>query len=281
ELDEDDEEQLAEEEMLEGLAVDEVAKALHAVFKTHGTLFAPAFHGVVPVAVKYLHERDPAARQWAICVFDDLVEFTGPASSQYAGDFLEPVTQALRDQSAPDLRQAAAYGVGVMAQFGGDAYADFVVSAALPALLEIISRPDAREEDNVYATDNAVSAIAKILRFYGSKLSDARALLQTWFGALPVTHDEDEVPSVYEYLVQVVAEQPDALVPNGDAQMLRHLVKVVVSALAAFDFVPALAQALIALMQNSMQALDASAKAELWAEISPEQQQALQAKGLF
>ncbi|KAJ2145972.1 importin subunit beta-3 [Coemansia sp. RSA 564] len=281
ELDEDDEEQLAEEEMLESLAVDEVAKALHAVFKTHGTLFAPAFHGVVPVAVKYLHERDPAARQWAICVFDDLVEFTGPASSQYAGDFLEPVTQALRDQSAPDLRQAAAYGVGVMAQFGGDAYADFVVSAALPALLEIISRPDAREEDNVYATDNAVSAIAKILRFYGSKLSDARALLQTWFGALPVTHDEDEVPSVYEYLVQVVAEQPDALVPNGDAQMLRHLVKVVVSALAAFDFVPALAQALIALMQNSMQALDASAKAELWAEISPEQQQALQAKGLF
>ncbi|KAJ2344876.1 importin subunit beta-3 [Coemansia sp. RSA 2618] len=276
ELDEDDEEQLAEEELLEGLAVDEVAKALHAVFKTHGTAFAPAFQGVVPVAVKYLHERDPAARQWAICVFDDLVEFTGPASSQYAGDFLEPIAQALRDQSAPDLRQAAAYGVGVMAQFGGSAYADFVVNAALPLLLEMLARADAREEDNVYATENAVSAVAKILRFFGANLTDAHMLLQTWFRALPVTNDADEVPSVYEYLVQLMRESPDALVPQGDVQALVHLVKVLVVAMADFEFMPELKQTLGQLLESSVKALDDGAKAKLWAEITPKQQSVLQ-----
>ncbi|KAJ2763506.1 importin subunit beta-3, partial [Coemansia nantahalensis] len=95
EVDEDDEDQMAEEEALEGLAVDEVAKALHAIFRTHGAAFAPMFREMLPLAHKYLGERDPAARQWAICVFDDLVEFTGPASAPYASGFLEPIVAAL------------------------------------------------------------------------------------------------------------------------------------------------------------------------------------------
>ncbi|KAJ2318217.1 importin subunit beta-3 [Coemansia sp. RSA 2704] len=281
ELDEDDEEQLAEAELLEGLAVDEVARALHAVFQTHGAAFAPAFASLLPVARTYLHERDAAARQWAICVFDDLVEFTGPASAPHAAAFLEPLAQALRDMAAPDLRQAAAYGVGVMAQHGGDAYADFVAGVALPALLALIARPDARAQDNVFATENAVSAVAKVLRFHAARLPDARAVLQAWFRALPVANDEDEVPPVYEYLAQVLREQPDALVPPGDAAALAHVVKAVAAPLAAFDLAPELAQALLALMQKSMQALDAPAQAALWAEIPREQLQALQAKGLL
>ncbi|KAJ1726941.1 importin subunit beta-3, partial [Coemansia biformis] len=281
ELDEDDEDQMAEEEALEGLAVDEVAKALHAVFRAHGAAFAPAFRAMLPVAHEYLHERDPAARQWAICIFDDLVEFTGPASAQYAAEFLEPLAAALRDTASSDLRQAAAYGVGVMAQFGGDVYADFVAGTALPALLAGIARPDAREADNLYATENMVSAVAKVLRFCPAKIADARAVLQAWFRALPISNDEDEVPFTYEYLVSVIREQPDALLPPGDARALAHLVKVVSEPLAALDVPPALAQALVALMKESLSALDAAARAALWAEIPPEHQQALQAKGLL
>ncbi|KAJ2162829.1 importin subunit beta-3 [Coemansia sp. RSA 552] len=280
ELDDDDEEQLAEEEMLEGVAIDEVSKALHTVFKTHGASFAPMFQRILPVAHQYLQERDPSARQWAICIFDDLVEFGGSASSQYAGDFLQPLAAALSDAS-PDLRQAAAYGVGAMAQFGGDAYAEFVVSAALPAMIEQISKPTAREQENVFATENMVASMAKVLRFYGSKLPDARSLLQTWFKALPISNDEEEVPAAYEYLVQAINEQPDALVPNNDPQALKHLVKVIVEPLAVFDFSKELSQALVAVMQKSIQSLDDAAKAALWSEIPPEQQQALQTKGLI
>ncbi|KAJ2777475.1 importin subunit beta-3 [Coemansia javaensis] len=281
ELDEDDEEQLAEEEALEGLAIDEVAKALHAVFRAHGPAFAPAFRTLLPVAHKYLRERDPAARQWAICIFDDLVEFTGPASAQFAGDFLEPLAAALGDATAPDLRQAAAYGVGVMAQFGGDAYADFVATTALPAMLAAVARPDARAPENVFATENMVAAIAKALRFCAARVADPRAVLQAWFRALPISNDEDEVPFAYEYLVSVVREQPDALLPPGDRRALAHLVKVVAEPLAVLDVAPALAQALVALMRDSLAALDDAARQALWAEIALEHQQALRAKGLI
>ncbi|KAJ2557738.1 importin subunit beta-3 [Coemansia sp. RSA 1933] len=279
ELDEDDEEQLMEEEMLEGQAVDEVARALHAVLATHGPAFVPVFQNVLPIAHKYLHESDPAARQWAICVFDDLIEFAGPASAQYASEFLEPIGKALRDTTAPDLRQAAAYGVGVMAQFGGDAYADFVVNAALPAMLETIGRPDARDPENIYATENNVAAIAKVLRFFAAKLPDAKALLQTWFRALPVCADEDEAPAAYEYLVQVLREQPEALMGNNDPQALKHLVKVVVEALAVCTFAPELTQALVDIMQKTMASLDESTKAEMWESVPLDQKQALRSRG--
>ncbi|KAJ1735150.1 importin subunit beta-3 [Coemansia sp. Benny D160-2] len=286
ELDEDDEEQLVEEEMLEGLAIDEVARALHAMLATHGPAFVAMFQNVLPIAHMYLQESDPAARQWAICVFDDLVEYAGPASSQYASEFLKPIAQALRDTNAPDLRQAAAYGVGVMAQFGGDAYAEFVVGAALPAMLESLASNDARSTENVYATENIIAAVAKVLRFFGGKLPDAKGLLQTWFWALPVCNDADEAPATYEYLVQVLSEQPDALLlsANGtgsgnDPRALKHLVSVVVEALAACSFAPELVQALVAIMQKTMASLDDSARASLWASVSPEHQRALQSKG--
>ncbi|KAJ2741550.1 importin subunit beta-3 [Coemansia sp. BCRC 34301] len=282
ELDDDDEEQLAEEEMLEGLAVDEVAKALHAVFSTHTHAFAAEFRTVLPVARKYLSERDPAARQWAICVFDDLVEFSGPDSAPYAADFMLPIQVALSERASPDLRQAAAYGVGVMAQFGGSAYADFVVGAALPVLLSELSRGDARVAENVYATENAAAAVAKVLRFLGARVGDASAVLQAWFAALPVVNDEDEADGVYEFLVQMLRDQPEALLgSSSDPQALRHLVRVSAEALAVCSFTPALTQALAGIVRETMAAFDDAARAELWAELPRDQQEALQAKGLF
>lgn len=60
-------------------------------------------------------------RQWGLCIFDDIVEHCSPGSFKYAEYFLRPMLEAVCD-SSPEVRQAAAYGVGVMAQFGGDSY---------------------------------------------------------------------------------------------------------------------------------------------------------------
>lgn len=63
-------------------------------------------------------------RQWGLCIFDDIVEHCSPASFKYAEYFLRPMLESVCD-SSPEVRQAAAYGVGVMAQFGGDSYRPF------------------------------------------------------------------------------------------------------------------------------------------------------------
>lgn len=70
-------------------------------------------------------------RQWGLCIFDDVVEHCSPSSFKYAEYFLRPMLQSICDNS-PEVRQAAAYGVGVMAQFGGDSYRPFCTGTYVP-----------------------------------------------------------------------------------------------------------------------------------------------------
>jgi hypothetical protein len=68
--------------------------------------------------------KDASSRQWALCVFCDLIEFTGPSSTPYQPYALQFMAQSLSDES-PDVRQASSYGVGVAAKFGGPTYGQF------------------------------------------------------------------------------------------------------------------------------------------------------------
>jgi len=78
---------------------------------------------VIPLVTKLIGpERYWQERQWGICIWDDMVEFTGPAALKYQNLFVPSLLNYLEDSSA-EVRQAAAYGCGIMAQFGGEAFA--------------------------------------------------------------------------------------------------------------------------------------------------------------
>lgn len=61
-------------------------------------------------------------RQWGLCVFDDVIEFGGPACVKYQQYFLRPIIEGVSDKNAA-VRQAAAYGCGTLAINGGPAFA--------------------------------------------------------------------------------------------------------------------------------------------------------------
>lgn len=70
----------------------------------------------------------------------------------------------------PEVRQAAAYGVGLMAMKGGAAYAPACTQALQP-LAAMIARTDARAtEEDTAATENAISAVSKILKYNASTI---------------------------------------------------------------------------------------------------------------
>ena len=62
------------------------------------------------------------------------------------------------------VRQAAAYGCGVMGQFGGPGFSQWC-SQAIPRLVQVIQAPNSREQENVNPTENAISAVTKILKW--------------------------------------------------------------------------------------------------------------------
>jgi hypothetical protein len=80
------------------------------------------------------------------------------------------MAESLADSSA-EIRQAAAYGFGVMGMNGGPVYAR-ACAEALPTLFAMISASDSRSIENNTATENAVSAVTKIFKFNNSCLDN-------------------------------------------------------------------------------------------------------------
>jgi importin-5 len=79
----------------------------------------------------------------------------------------------------PEVRQAAVYGCGILAQFGGDQFAQ-TCSAVMPMLVESILATDSREPENATVTENAISAVAKILKYNSSAIANPDEILNVW-----------------------------------------------------------------------------------------------------
>lgn len=98
--------------------------------------------------------------------------------AQYQHIFLQPLIEYTKDKS-PEVRQAAIYGCGALAKFGGEQFA-VPLAQCVPRLIDIINAPRSREPENINPTENAISSIAKILKYNSSALPNADELIHLW-----------------------------------------------------------------------------------------------------
>ena len=117
---------------------------------------------------------------------------------------MQPLIDGMQDD-VPANRQAAVFGVGVAAHKGGAAWADFV-AASIPALFAVTQRANARDDDDVYATENACASVAKILHFNAAKVADVQQVVGAWVDTLPVVNDEEAAPYAYGFLAQLIEQ---------------------------------------------------------------------------
>lgn len=189
----------------------EISKTVHAIFKSSRVEFFPEFQKrITPIITAYLNGTSDQIN-WALCVVDDLIEFTGPESWNLKDLFLTPLVDSLVS-GVSSIRQAAAYGIGVAAQHGGPNYAQ-VCLGTLENLFNIVNVPEARSEDNVHATENVCATIAKILRLYGAQLGPSldQALVE-WVKTLPIINDEEAAPFAYQFLCDLIEQNHEAVV---------------------------------------------------------------------
>lgn len=59
----------------------------------------------------------------------------------------------------------------------------------------------------MHAKDNAVSALGKIIKFQ-SAVVDVKPLISNWLGLLPIKNDVEEAKLQYEFLAQILQENP-------------------------------------------------------------------------
>ena len=177
-------------------------KAFHTIFKNQGRSFLPAWYRLLPFYDSFITNPDSTQRQWALCIMDDVLEFCGDQSWNYQDHICQPLVDGMRDE-VPANRQAACYGVGIAAQKGGQAWSSFVAEC-LPTLFQVCQIPNAREDDHVFATENACASIAKILQSNAAKVPNVQDVVALWINTLPVVNDEEAAPYAYMFLAQLI-----------------------------------------------------------------------------
>jgi len=194
------------------------ADITHAFLKVQGEAYLPYMEpAILGLATKLLApDRHWQERQWGICVWDDIIEFTGPAAAKYHQIFVPTMLEFVTDSSA-EVRQAAAYGCGLMAQFGGAPFAE-ACTQAMTLLVRVVTAPDSREEENICATENAISAAGKIIK-YSPNTVNVNEAIPIWLSWLPIWEDKDEMDSVFGLFCELLESDSPAAIGNQGSNL--------------------------------------------------------------
>lgn len=199
-------------------------------------LFMPVFDTVVaPVFAPFLtSEQAPIGMKIAsVCLLDDMIEFGGPAAHKYISHSLPVFVRHLQQaanvglaaaldeettQLLPILRQCSLYGIA-QCLLSAPLICLPLLSEILPLLVQIISAPDAKSEDNEGITDNAVYTLGNIITqmslrecsWWGAR--PAQDYVSMWLSMLPLKADSKEA-KISMLQLCIAVEQVDTLISN-------------------------------------------------------------------
>ncbi|KAJ3099290.1 hypothetical protein HDU96_010749 [Phlyctochytrium bullatum] len=272
-----EEQALQDEEDNDDSMLIQMARVISELFKKKKAAFLPVFDHLLPTLNAMAVFPLTSARHFTACVFGDLIQHGGPQSWAYHTHFVELLGKGLMDQ-APEMRQASAYAVGLAAQEGGPDFYPMCVQA-IPLLQTIIQSDVKRDDETVLATENAIAALGRILRFLGDKnLFDFNAVLGVWFHALPILNDQEECEHTYEYFITLLESSHPVIVGENQSN-LAHIIKVLASLLGSdLKVENPLQGRLINALKTLLVSVSENEKTAIWNSLSPGTRQVLKIK---
>ncbi|KAJ3361562.1 hypothetical protein GGF32_007166 [Allomyces javanicus] len=275
-FDPDQEEAIEDEAALENMVITEIAKLIQTLLKVYGTHALPLVDQLMDSVVVFLNESDEDLILLAVSVFDDLAEYTGPALATYMGVFGERILQLLASP-LPSVRQSVAYGVGIAATKGGPAVHPLCL-AAVPRLVEMVRAPKSRDDDNVVATENAVAALARILRSDVLPVQQRDEALAFFVTSMPVVFDEEEAVVTTSFLLDLV----EAAHPAVGAQ-LEHTVDALLEVLyqGTLDDDQQLQQRALADVKTLLAGMPQDKQTAIWNALPADKRSVLKERGFF
>lgn len=248
-FDEEEADKLVIENEKEEELLSQIAEVLGKAVKYHRTAFLQPFSESLlrPALALLQPDRPPHDRQVGVCVFDDIIEFAGASSLPLFQHFLPFVLQYIGDAN-PGVRQAAVYGIGVASQVGGEHMAPLIPDI-LKRLGVVITHQEARSEENIHPTENAIAAWGRICQFQPSATGDLAAALQAWLSFLPVTEDNIESLVTYSQLCLFI-ETHGNLILGAEYQNLGKVLDVFATVLGTNLVDEAIAERMLNIMKQ-------------------------------
>lgn len=215
------------------------AELLGSLFKTHQPFVADLVNTLRTVTLNGAFTSGIQKRlKFGLFVLDDMVEHLGPSYFNPA-DYMvivQTVCSYANNKSA-SLRQASCYGIGAIAQHGGESFASHS-ELCLNSLNEAIQyqmtgRVNEKKEKSTqfhHARDNAIASLGKILKHQKALVKNNAAvygqLVGNWVSLLPITHDTEEASTQFEYLGEIVYTEPEILFTADPQGAVNQVVKI-------------------------------------------------------
>lgn len=203
--------------------------AIGYMIKMHRDAILPAWTEHVWKVVKPVLADPEAAddmRFDAVCTADDVLDLCGAVPDDVVAGLASAVPVGAQSED-PRLKQSSLFGAGVLAQKKPALLASPGFQASMDLLLRgiltTLRAPGAKDEDNLWITENAVSTLGKLLKHVAPAaagvglLGGATADLgKMWVRALPITEDEAEARWCHAALADALASN-NAAMYGGDA----------------------------------------------------------------
>lgn len=200
------------------------AELIGSLFKTHQSMVAEIVQTLRTTTLNDAFSSNIQKRmKFGLFILDDMVEYLGPTyfSPDDYNTIVQTVVKFANNKSA-SLRQASAYGIGLIAQHGGASFASHS-EVCLKALEESVNfqmsgkvnSKKAKSTQFYHARDNAIASIGKVLKYQKALIQSNAAiyekLAQFWISLLPITHDVEEAQLQYQFLGEFITQEPEVL----------------------------------------------------------------------
>jgi len=257
-------------EEMEADVLDELATVLSSFMKKYGDAVMNYVTHTLPIVHKLLEKgRSPTEHRIAICIIDDILEYCPQAGGNYAKDFLPFLVTGSTEQDAT-LRQCSIYGMGVVASKHPEVFQHWIPEV-LPKLVRTIQHPASKSRENQLATDNAISAIGKIIYQFPGKAD--QKIVELWLKNLPLLHDDLEARIMHDLFVTLVENQ-DVRILGDKSQNLMHVLELLVQMLAVGEMLTTsnTGKRICTLLQSFSRSMGHEAVSAAVTKLTPKQQ---------
>lgn len=209
----------------------DLGEIIGVLFKTHRAHCQNLAQKLITVILPEIVKHETKQKQkFLLFILDDMVEFLGP-------DFLGPVYPQIVQQIChfagsrfAAIRQAAVYGIGMVAQHGGQAFAPLqgMCLTSVKTAIEFQMDSSVKEKKSKstqfhHARDNAVAALGKVLQYQSNNINP-NELVPYWMSTMPLSHDMDEAKIMNKFLAKAILVNPTSILGNNYERLEQFVV---------------------------------------------------------
>ena len=234
----DDEDDNSEEEAIDEIKdqIEEIEDIQTSFSDLFGNLFDTHKELTLEIVDKFINNYLPKyfnenssnfEKKLGLMIIDNMIEYLQQNLIYKIWDNLFNILIQFSNNLDYELRNAAAYGLGIFAKFTNTnfiSYKDNLLKAIINSLNYPKNIPKNEKKYMKFAKDNSVSALCKVIQYHGKELDNLNNYLQIWIDNMPITEDLEEGLINNKFLMEILMKEPNLILGDN----YKNLEKIII-----------------------------------------------------